>query len=147
MITMNKVFFANKDSKKPRWRVVDAEGQIVGRIATKIADMLRGKDTALFTPHCEGDYVVVINAEKIVFTGDKMEQKQYDWYTGWIGGLKTLTAAQHMKKDPTFILTHAVKGMLPRNKLSRQLMRHLKVYVGKDHPHIAQVTTTEQLAK
>jgi large subunit ribosomal protein L13 len=148
MINMNKTFFLSKEEQTPRWRVIDAEGQIVGRLATKVADMLRGKDTAEYTPHCDGgDYVVVINAEKIVFSGDKMTEKTYDWYTGWIGGLKTLTAEQFMKKDPAFILTHAVKGMLPRNKLARHMMRRLKVYAGQEHPHIAQVTTTEQKAK
>lgn len=146
-INFNKTFFMSKEIAEPRWHVIDAEGQIVGRLATKVADMLRGKHTAAYTPHCAADdYVVVINADKIVFTGDKMTEKTYDWYTGWIGGLKTLTAEQFMKKDPAFILTHAVKGMLPKNKLSKQLMRHLKVYAGAEHPHTAQVATTAQKA-
>ena len=139
---MNKVFFQKKEERCPRWRVIDAEGQIVGRLATLVADMLRGKDTPLYTPHDDaGAYVVVINAEKIVFSGDKMREKEYQWYTGWIGGLKTLTAEQHMKKDPTFILMHAVKGMLPRNKLARAMIKKLKIYVGAEHPHKAQVET------
>jgi len=139
---MNRAFFQKKETRSPRWRVIDADGQIVGRLATKVADMLRGKDTPEYTPHDDaGAYVVVINAEKIMFSGDKMRDKEYQWYTGWIGGLKTLTAEQYMKKDPSFILTHAVKGMLPRNKLSRALLKKLKIYAGAEHPHKAQVET------
>lgn len=137
---MNRVFFSNKQIRKPRWILIDAKDQIVGRLATKIADTLRGKDIALYTPHDAQDYVVVINAEKIVFTGDKMEEKEYQWYTGWIGGLKTLTARQFMQKDPGFIISHAVKGMMPKNKLARQALKRLKVYVGAEHPHAAQIT-------
>lgn len=134
---MNRTFFTPKEAK-PRWRFIDAQGQVVGRLATQIATMLRDKDTVTYTPHAKGDYVVVINADKVVFTGDKMSEKEYQWYTGWIGGLKTFTAEQFMKKDPTFILHHAVKGMLPKNKLSKQLLRRLKIYVAGEHPHMAQ---------
>jgi len=140
---MNKAFFFKDEAKAPKWRVIDAEGQIVGRLATQIAEALRGKDKAEYTPHADaGDYIVVVNAEKIVFTGDKMTEKEYVWYTGWIGGQKRLTPAQHMKKDPGFIITHAVKGMLPKTKQGKQMLRKLKVYAGPEHPHQAQVTTT-----
>lgn len=136
---MNRTFFTPKEAKS-HWRFIDAQGQIVGRLATQIATMLRDKDRVTYTPHVKGDYVVVINADKVIFTGDKMEEKEYQWYTGWIGGLKTITAAQFMKKDPTFILHHAVKGMLPKNKLANQLLKRLKIYTG-DHPHTAQAET------
>lgn len=136
---MNKAFFLKKEDRTPAWKVIDAEGQVVGRLATQIADMLRGKDKASYTQHTDsGDYIVVINAEKIIFTGDKMSQKEYKWYTGWIGGLKTLTAQQMLEKKPEEILRHAVKGMLPRNKMSDAHLRKLKIYVGSEHPHKAQ---------
>ncbi len=147
MKTMNRTFFAKSENNAQAWRVVDATGKIVGRLATELADMLRGRDKATFTPHSDaGDYVVVINADKVVFSGDKMREKEYQWYTGWIGGLKTLTAEQYMKKDPSFIITHAVKGMLPKNRLSRQLMRKLKVYAGAEHPHQAQLASAASKA-
>ncbi len=137
---MNKAFFLRKEDRNPRWHLIDAEGQIVGRLATKLADMLRGKDKANYTPHTDGgDYVVVINADKIVFTGNKMEQKVYDRYTGWVGNKKFLTAAQLKAKDPTRILEFAVRGMLPKTKLARQLGSKLLVYAGAEHPHKAQL--------
>ncbi len=139
MKTMNRTFFAKSENNAQAWRVVDATGKIVGRLATELADMLRGRDKATFTPHSDaGDYVVVINADKVVFSGDKMREKEYQWYTGWIGGLKTLTAEQYMKKDPSFIITHAVKGMLPKNRLGRAMYKKLFVYEGAEHPHKAQ---------
>lgn len=138
---MNRTFFLAKEKSAPRWRLIDAEGQIVGRLATQIADILRGKDQAHYTQHTDsGDYIVVINAEKIVFTGKKMEQKEYKWYTGWIGGLKTLFAKQMLAKKPEEILRHAVAGMLPRNKMSDVHLRKLKIYVGPEHPHKAQIS-------
>jgi len=137
---MNTTFFLKTEERNPQWRVFDAKGQIVGRLATQIAEALRGKDKPEYTPHNDaGDYVVVINAEKVVFTGDKLTDKEYQWYTGWIGGLKTLTAEQLLKKDPARILEHAVKGMLPKTKLADQLIKKLKVYAGPEHPHQAQV--------
>ncbi len=137
---MNKLFFLRKEDEKPRWRVVDAKGQIVGRLATKIADMLRGKDKAQYTPHGDaGDYIVVINAQDLVFTGNKLEQKTYERYTGYIGNKKIFTAKQQMQKDPTEIIHLAVKGMLPKTKLARQLLRKLRVYAGAEHPHQAQI--------
>jgi large subunit ribosomal protein L13 len=137
---MNRLFFLRKEDEKPRWRVMDAKGQIVGRLATRIADALRGKDKAQYTPHSDaGDYIVVINAKDIVFTGNKLTQKEYESYSGYIGNKKILTAEQIMKKDPTQIVHHAVKGMLPKSKLARQLLRKLRVYPGAEHPHEAQI--------
>ena len=137
---MNKSFVLKNENRSPQWRVIDAEGQILGRLATKIADALRGKDRATFTPHTDsGDYIVVINAEKIALTGDKMENKEYVRYTGWMGGQKIVTARELLEKHPTQLVEKAVKGMLPKNKLSRQIIKKLKVYVGSEHPHKAQV--------
>lgn len=137
---MNKTFFLKKEKRNPRWRLIDAEGLIVGRLATKIADILRGKDTPHYTRHTDGgDYVVVINADKVKFTGNKMEQKEYQWYTGYIGGLKTLTAEQMLVKHPDEILRHAVKGMLASTKMARAQLKKLKIYAGTVHPHAAQI--------
>jgi len=139
---MNRAHFASELTQKPRWRVIDAQGKIVGRLASEIAIALRGKDRADFTPHANmNEYIVVINAEKVVFTGDKMTEKVYDWYTGWIGGLKHVTPEELLKKNPGEIIRKAVVGMLPKNKLSRALERQLKIYAGSQHPHKAQVST------
>lgn len=139
-MNMNKTFFLRTEDQNPRWRLIDAEGQIVGRLATLIADALRGKDRATFTPHSDaGDYVVVVNADKIVFSGNKMSQKIYERYSGYIGNKKYLTAQQIMDKNPERIIELAVKGMLPKNRLSRQLLRKLRVYAGTEHPHKAQL--------
>ncbi len=137
---MNRTFFLRKEDSKPRWRLIDASGKVVGRLATEIADALRGKDRPQYTPHSDaGDYVVVINAKKLVFTGNKMEQKVYERYTGYIGNKKFLSAKQMMEKQPERILELAVKGMLPKNTLARQLIRKLRVYPGPQHPHSAQL--------
>lgn len=145
---MNKAFNLRKEDRAPKWRLIDAKGKVVGRLATEVADILRGKDKPLYTPHTDcGDYVVIINVEKIKFTGNKMEQKTYEWYTGWIGGLKSLTAAQVMAKDPARIIILAVKRMLPKTKMGRAVIKKLKVYKGSEHPHIAQITTQEKVAK
>ena len=138
---MNKAFYVNKQNRTPQWHVIDASGQVVGRLATKIAEILRGKDEAYYTPHADaGDYVVVTNIEKIVFTGDKMEDKEYVWYTGWIGGQKRLTAKQMIARRPEHLLRHAVKGMLPKNTLADHQLEKLKIYKGDKHPHAAQMT-------
>ena len=139
---MNKAFFLKKEERAPRWRLIDAKGRILGRLATEIADILRGKDKPTFTEHTDaGDYVVVINAANIILTGDKMENKIYSHYTGYMGGLKERSAATMMAKDPAFLIEHAVKGMLPKNKLNRQVIRKLKVYAGANHPHQAQISS------
>lgn len=141
LMDMNRSFNLRKEDRKPIWRVIDAEGKVVGRLATEIATILRGKDKALYTPHTDsGDYVVVINANKVVFTGSKMEQKEYIRYTGWIGGIKVATPKELVaKQHPDRIIMHAVKGMLPKNRLSRQLLRKLRIFAGAEHSHKAQV--------
>lgn len=140
---MNKTYFPHGATQKPTWRVIDANGKVLGRLATEVATALRGKDKATFTPHSDAssDYVVVINAEKIVFTGNKLEDKEYVWYTGWIGGQKKLTAEEMMAKDPARVIELAVKGMLSKTKLSRSLITRLRVYTGAEHPHAAQCST------
>jgi large subunit ribosomal protein L13 len=139
-IDMNSAFFLRKeDNERPKWRVIDAKGKVLGRMATEIADILRGKDKPYFTPHTDsGEYVVVINASEVVLTGKKMEDKEYAHYTGWIGGRKVTTAKELLNKHPDRVITLAVKGMLPKNILSRYLMRKLRVYPGAQHPHLAQ---------
>lgn len=137
---MNKTYFQAKEAREPQWRLIDATGKVVGRLATEVADILRGKDKPEYTAHTDtGDYVVVINIEKIVFTGSKMENKEYVWYTGWIGGQKSLTAQQLLERDPARILEHAVKGMLPKTKMGDAVIKKLKVYKGSEHPHAAQI--------
>ncbi len=121
------------------WRVIDAEGKILGRLATQIADALRGKDKPYYTPHTDcGDYVVVINADKVVMTGQKMSDKEYVTYSGWMSGKKVTLAKDLMKKHPTKIVELAVKRMLPKNTLNSDIYRKLKVYAGSEHPHKAQ---------
>jgi len=139
--TMNNAFFLRKEDRNPSWRLIDAEGKILGRLATEIADILRGKDKPLYTPHTDcGDYVVVINAEKVALTGNKWEQKQYDRYSGYIGGYKVDTAKVVREKRPTDLLYLAVKRMLPKNRLSGAMLTKLKLYVGAEHPHAAQLS-------
>ncbi len=135
---MNKSFVLKKEQYTPKWRQIDASGKVLGRLATEISDILRGKNKPEFTPHADGgDYVVVINCSKIKLTGDKWEQKVYMEYSGWMSGLKERPISS---KDPAFILRHAVRGMLPKNRLSRQLIRKLKMYFGAEHPHKAQIS-------
>lgn len=137
---MNRSFALRVEDRAPAWRKVNASGKILGRLATEIALILRGKDKPGFTPHTDsGDYVVVTNAEKIKLTGKKMDQKVYKHYTLWIGGLKERTAKEIMAKDPSELIMLAVKRMLPKNRLSDAQMRKLKVYAGEEHPHTAQV--------
>jgi len=122
-----------------RWYVVDADGQTLGRLATRIADTLRGKDKAQYTPHVDtGDFVVVVNAEKILVTGNKLDQKRYYRHSGYPGGLRSRTLREQLDRRPTEVIRKAVKGMLPRNRLARQQLNKLKVYAGPEHPHQAQ---------
>jgi large subunit ribosomal protein L13 len=122
-----------------RWYVVDAEGQTLGRLATRIADTLRGKRKPEYTPHIDtGDFVVVVNAEKIAVTGKKLEQKIYYRHSGYPGGLRERTLREELDRRPTEVLRKAVKGMLPRNRLARQQITKLKIYAGPEHPHVAQ---------
>ncbi|MDH3673891.1 MAG: 50S ribosomal protein L13 [Anaerolineae bacterium] len=121
------------------WYVVDAQGQTLGRLATHVATILRGKHKPNFTPHVDcGDYVIIVNAEKIHVTGQKMTQKKYYRHSGYPGGLRVVTLRDQLQKFPARVLEHAVQGMLPKNKLGRRMFRKLKVYVGPDHPHQAQ---------
>ena len=138
---MNRSFVLKKEDRSPRWHVVDASGKVLGRLATQVADILRGKDKPEYTPHTDGgDYVVVTNCDKISLTGDKWEDKIYASFSGWRSGLKERSAKEVFAKDPTFLVKHAVKGMLPKNRLNRQVIKKLKVYVGDQHPHKAQIT-------
>ena len=137
---MNKAFFLRKEDRAPKWHVIDAKGKILGRLATQIADTLRGKDKACYTPHTDcGDYVVVVNADKVVLTGRKLNQKEYISYSGYLSGKKVTLAKDMLQKHPTKVLQLAVKRMLPKNRLSRQMIKKLKMYTGTEHPHKAQV--------
>lgn len=130
---------ANKETADKKWLLVDAEGQTLGRMASKVAKLIRGKHKTNFTPHADcGDNVIVINAEKIVLTGTKMASKEYISYSGYPGGQKILKAQEVMEKHPIRIVEKAVKGMLPKNKLGNQLYSNLKVFVGTEHAHEAQ---------
>lgn len=134
-----KTFSATPDDINKSWVLFDAEGQSLGRLASQIATYLRGKHKPEFTPHMDtGDYVIVINAEKVKLTGKKMQQKQYFRHTGYPGGERFTTAEEMMEKDPTFLTKNAVKGMLPKNKLGRKLLTNLRIYAGAVHPHEAQ---------
>jgi large subunit ribosomal protein L13 len=134
-----KTFVAKEEDVAKRWYVVDAKDKVLGRLATQIAMRLRGKHKPVFTPHAEtGDFVVVINADKVTLTGKKWDKKIYYHYTGYIGGLRQITAKKLLEKKPEDILRFAVKGMLPKNSLGRRQLKKLKIYVGTDHPHEAQ---------
>ncbi len=138
MVLKTKTKFPKSD-KDIKWYVVDAEGQILGRLATRIAHILRGKHDPNFTPHADLGYrVAVINAEKIVVTGNKAEQKTYFRHSGYPGGDKYKTFNQQIERQPEYIITSAVKGMIPKNSLGAKLMTGLKVYTGPNHPHQAQ---------
>jgi len=141
---MNRAFFLKKEDRSPQWRLIDAQGKVLGRLATEIAEALRGKDKPDYTPHTDGgDYIVVINAEKVALTGNKLNGKKgkvYARYTGYIGGYKETTAQEMMEKNPEHLIEKAVQGMLPDNRLSRQVIKKLKVYAGSEHPHKAQLS-------
>jgi len=132
-------YSAKQSDNEDKWFVVDAEGAVLGRLASSIAARLRGKHNPLFTPHVDsGDWIVVVNAEKIVLTGRKWDQKNYYRHSGYIGGLKTITAQKLLEKRPEDLIRFAVKGMLPKNRLGSKLLKKLKVYAGDKHPHEAQ---------
>jgi len=141
---MNKRTFIPKvDVQRRKWRVVDANGVVLGRLAVQVADALRGKDKPTFSPHMDaGDFVVVVNAEKVVLTGKKENQKEYMTYSGWKGGEKYRSVAQVREAHPERLVMHAVKGMLPKNRLADRLLTKLKVYTGPTHPHTAQTPET-----
>jgi large subunit ribosomal protein L13 len=122
-----------------QWFVVDADGQVLGRLASRVATILRGKHKPTFTPHLDvGDHVVVVNAEKVHLTGQKLRDKRYRWHTGYIGGLREVSAETMLKAQPERMIEWAVQGMLPKNRLGRAMARKLKVYRGSEHPHRAQ---------
>ena len=130
---------AQVGDNEDKWYVVDAEGQILGRMATEIARRLRGKHNPMFTPHVDtGDAIVVVNAKKITLTGRKWDKKMYYNHSGYVGGLKETTARELNEKKPEELVRHAVKGMLPKNRLGRVLLKKLKIYAGPEHPHQAQ---------
>jgi large subunit ribosomal protein L13 len=134
-----KTWNAKPRELERRWFVVDAEGQILGRLATQIADTLRGKRKPQYTPHVDtGDFVVVVNAEKIAVTGTKLDDKVYRRHSGYPGGLKERTLREELDRRPTEVLRRAVRGMLPRNRLGRAQLRKLRIYAGPEHPHTAQ---------
>ncbi|MEM6394926.1 MAG: 50S ribosomal protein L13 [Bacteroidota bacterium] len=130
---------ANEATVDRRWLIIDAEGEVVGRLASQIAHILRGKHKPYFTPHVDcGDHVIVINAEKVRFTGQKMTQKKYLRHTGYPGGQRSTTPAELLERKPFAVIEKAVKGMLPKNRLGRAMFRKLHVYSGTEHPHTAQ---------
>ncbi len=134
-----KTYIVKEKDIEREWFVVDAEGQNLGRLATQIASILRGKHKPIFTPHLDvGDFVVVVNAEKVEVTGQKMTDKLYRRHSLYPGGLKTLSLEQMLTKYPERVVEHAVRGMLPKNKLGRAMFKKLKVYTGPSHPHEAQ---------
>ncbi len=136
---MQKTWTAKPGEVARDWYLVDADGQTLGRLATQIADTLRGKRKPQYTPHTDtGDFVVVVNAEKIAVTGQKLDQKMYHRHSGYPGGLRSRTLRQQLARRPEEVLRKAVKGMLPRNRLSRAQITKLKIYAGPDHPHEAQ---------
>ena len=139
-ITMNmKTFMANPDKIEKKWYVVDAEGQTIGRMSSEIAKVLRGKNKPEYTPHVDtGDYVIVVNADKIKVTGKKLDQKIYFTHSAFVGGAKYTTLKELMQKKPTKAVELAVKGMLPKGPLGRQMLKKLHVYAGAEHPHAAQ---------
>ncbi|KPJ58041.1 MAG: 50S ribosomal protein L13 [Deltaproteobacteria bacterium DG_8] len=133
-------YSAKKDEVKRSWYLVDAENEVLGKLASRIATVLRGKHKPIFTPHIDtGDFVVVINAKKIHLTGRKLENKLYYWHSGYPGGLKVKSAGEMLKKKPENLIKLAVRGMLPKNKLGRKQLTKLKIYAGVDHPHKAQM--------
>jgi large subunit ribosomal protein L13 len=134
-----KTFVAKEHEVEKKWHLVDADGKVLGRLASEIADLLRGKNKPIFTPHMDaGDYVIVVNADKVVLTGDKLDKKIYYHHSGYVGGLKQTTAKDMVRKRPENLLMLAVKGMLPKTSLGRRQLKKLKIYAGPDHPHQAQ---------
>ncbi|MBN38550.1 MAG: 50S ribosomal protein L13 [Opitutae bacterium] len=134
-----KTTLARPETATHDWKIVDATDQILGRLAVTIANALRGRNKPIYTPHVDtGDYVIVLNADKIKLTGSKEDQKKYMFYSGYMGGEKYRTVSDFREKRPEFIITNAVKGMLPKNKLASAMLKKLKVYRGSEHPHEAQ---------
>lgn len=134
-----KSFMANPSTVERQWYVVDAEGKTLGRLASEVANVLRGKKKPIYTPHVDtGDYVIVVNAEKVKTSGKKLDQKKYYHHSEYVGGMKETTLKDMLKRKPEYVITHAVKGMLPKGPLGRQMLRKLHVYAGPEHKHEAQ---------
>ena len=134
-----KSYMASPSDVERKWYVVDAEGKTLGRMASEIASILRGKKKPIYTPHIDtGDYVIVVNAEKVVTTGKKLNQKIYYHHSDYVGGMKEATLQEMLNKKPEYVITHAVKGMLPKGPLGRQMLKKLFVYAGPEHKHAAQ---------
>lgn len=134
-----KTFTAKPKEIERKWYLVDASGCVLGRLASFVATRLRGKHKPLYTPHVDtGDHIIVINADRIALTGKKWDEKLYYRHSGYIGGLKSITAKELLKKRPEDLVIHAVRGMLPKNRLGRNMLKKLKVYAGSEHPHVAQ---------
>jgi large subunit ribosomal protein L13 len=137
-----KTFSAKLSDIDRKWYIVDANGKVLGRLASEISMVLRGKRKPIFTPHMDtGDFVIVVNAEKVKLTGNKLKDKKYYSHTGYPGGLKETTAGKLLNEKPERVLISAVRGMLPKNRLGRQLIKKLKIYAGPEHPHSAQNPT------
>ncbi len=134
-----KSFMAKKEEVKRNWYIVDAEGQTLGRLASKISPILTGKNKPTYTPYVDtGDYVILLNAEKVKLTGNKKADKMFRWHTGYMGGLKERTYGEMLEKQPRKVLERSIKGMLPKSKLGKAMGKKLKVYAGTEHPHEAQ---------
>ena len=134
-----KTFQAKKETVEPKWHLIDADGQVLGRLAVKAANIIRGRHKASYTPQIDtGDYVVIINAEKVVLTGKKEEQNEYMFFSGFVGGESYRSLKVMRQKHPEFIIEHAVKGMLPKNRLARTMLTKLRVFAGPQHTHEAQ---------
>jgi large subunit ribosomal protein L13 len=134
-----KTYLPKANLEERKWHVINAEGAVLGRLAVQVANVLRGRNKPVYTPHLDaGDFVVVINAEKVLLTGKKETQKKFMTYSGWKGGEKFTSVAQVRARHPEKLITHAVRGMVPKNRLGRVLMTKLKVYKGNQHPHAAQ---------
>jgi large subunit ribosomal protein L13 len=136
---VEKTYVTKQEDVQREWYVVDASGQTLGRLASQVARILRGKHKPIYSPSVDtGDYVIVVNAEKVHVTGRKLDQKIYYRHSGYPGGLKEITLRNLLRKHPTRVIEHAVRGMLPKNRLGRRMFKKLKVYAGPDHPHAAQ---------
>lgn len=143
-----KTFMANAQTVEHNWYVVDADGMTLGRLASQVAAILRGKNKPTYTPHCDcGDHVIVINAAKVVLTGKKLDQKSYYHHSGYVGGLKETKYRKLMAEKPEFAVKHAVLGMMPKGPLGRQMARKLRVYAGAEHEHEAQKPEVLELVK
>ena len=143
-----KTYMAKGETVERKWYVVDAEGMVLGRLASQVAAILRGKHKPIFTPHVDtGDYVIIINADKVVLTGKKLEQKKYYHHSGYVGGLKEISYKTLLQKKPEFAVYEAIRLMLPKGPLGRQMLKKVKIYRGSEHNHVAQQPEVLELKK